>query len=74
MNTQTALAAAVVLLCGAFAMRSWIAFWIALIRSPNTTGSTKTGCSGCANGCQKASDGPRFVELKREPRWTDTDA
>jgi len=68
MNAQTVFAITVVALAGVVVLRSWFAFWTGLIRKPDPNSTSSSGCSGCANGCQKASVGPRLVELKREGR------
>lgn len=64
MSIQTTIAILVVLLCGALVMRSWIVFWIRLVRSPKDT-TEKTSCSSCANGCSRTKDATPLVELKR---------
>ena len=68
MDLQTVIAILVVAICGIFVLRSWIFFWIGLILKPDPTKVSQTGCNGCANGCQKAKNGPQLIELKREGR------
>ncbi len=68
MDLQTWLAILVVAICGIFVLRSWISFWIGLIRKPDPNNVSQSSCNGCVNGCQKANKGPRLVELKREGR------
>ena len=66
MNLQTAIAILVVALCAVVMLRSWFSFWIGLIRKPVPNKQAISSCNGCANGCQRASNGPKLVELKRE--------
>ena len=66
MNPQTVIAILVVAMCAVFVLRSWFSFWVGLVRKPDPTKISQSSCSGCVNGCQKASNGPRLVELKRE--------
>jgi hypothetical protein len=68
MNTQTLLAILIVLVCIVLVMRSWISFWIELIRNRTSPTSTGSGCAGCAMGCRKQAVGPQIVELKQEKR------
>lgn len=68
MNLQTLIAILVVALCASVVLRSWFFFWVGLIRKPDPTDRSQSGCGGCVNGCQKANNGPRLVELKREGR------
>jgi len=64
MSIQTAIAVFVVLLCAALVLRSWIAFWIRLVRAPRET-TAKTSCSSCVNGCSRSREAVPLVELKR---------
>ena len=66
MDQQTVIAILVVALCAIVVLRSWFFFWLGLIRKPDPNKSSQSSCSGCVNGCQKANNGPRIVELKRE--------
>ncbi len=66
MNLQTVIAMLVVSLCAVFVLRSWFFFWLGLLRKPDPNQTSQSSCNGCTNGCQKASSGPRLVELKRE--------
>ena len=66
MDLQTVIAMLVVAICAVVVLRSWFYFWMGLIRKPDITQTSQSSCNGCANGCQKASNGPRLVELKRE--------
>ena len=66
MHLQTYIAILVVVICGFFVLRSWLFFWVGLIRKPDPTKISQSTCSGCVNGCQKANNGPRLIELKRE--------
>lgn len=66
MNPQTVIAMLVVAMCAVFVLRSWFSFWVGLFRKPDPTKNSQSSCGGCVNGCQKASNGPRLVELKRE--------
>ena len=68
MNLQTVIAILVVALCASVVLRSWFFFWVVLIRKPDPSDRPQSSCGSCANGCQKASNGPRLVELKREGR------
>ena len=66
MDQQTVIAILVVALCAVVVLRSWFFFWLGLIRKPDPNKVSQSSCSGCVNGCQKANNGPRIVELKRE--------
>lgn len=66
MNLQTFIAMLVVAICAGVVLRSWFSFWVGIVRKPDPTKISQSSCSGCVNGCQKASIGPRLVELKRE--------
>ena len=64
MNIQTLIAIIVVTLCSLVVLRSWVSFWIGLMWPKSN--EPKTGCHGCANGCQKGAGSSKLVELKRE--------
>lgn len=64
MSLQTAIAIFVVLLCAALVLRSWIVFWIRLVRAPRET-NAKSSCSSCVNGCSRSKEAVPLVELKR---------
>ena len=67
MNIQTIIAISVVVLAACVVMRSWIAFWIGLIRPSESSKPVNAKCHGCAHGCQNTANSPTYVELKREP-------
>jgi len=67
-NPQTVVAILVVALCAGVVLRSWFFFWAGLIRKPDPSDRTQSGCGGCANGCKKSANAPQLVELKREGR------
>jgi hypothetical protein len=64
MDTQTIVAVSIVLVCAAIVLRSWLAFWFHLVRSPKDEVSNSS-CSHCVNGCDRNKDRVSIVELKR---------
>jgi hypothetical protein len=68
MDTQSAIAIGIVLICALAALRSWYVYWKGLVHAADDPTGAQKSCQGCASGCKLAPPGPSIVELKREPR------